>query len=119
MEAPGKREGIVQKVLRLGAAGHPPRADSADLVTVPLTPGSRAPADACSVFTKEDAAAALGEAAKGPKALSSCEYTGSGYHRVQLNLTRLPDSSVPIYKGICGEKKNLVVSGLGEAQKSK
>ena len=42
----------------------------AALVTVPLTAGSRAPADACSVFTKEDAAAALGEAARGPKALS-------------------------------------------------
>ena len=93
-------------------------------VTVPLTAGSPPASEACSVLTREDAAAALGEAANGPKALSgrpagpgatvsSCEYTGSGYHRVQLNLTRLPASSVPIYQAMCA--KNLVVSGLGEA----
>ena len=98
---------------------------NAVLVTGPLTTGSRAPSDACSALTKEDATAALGEAAHGPKALSglpagpgatvsSCGYTGSGYHRIQLNITRLPASSVPIYKAMCGEKKNLVVSGLGE-----
>ena len=72
----------------------------AALVTMLLTAGSAPPSEACSALTKEDAAAALGEAANGPKApsglpagpgatVSSWEYTGSGYHRVQLNLTRL------------------------------
>ena len=76
-------------------------------------------------MSKEDAAAALGEAATGPKAIgpmsdgagdtvTGCEYTGSGYHRVQLNLTRLPASSVPMYKGICAQKGQDGLAGLGE-----
>ena len=51
-----------------------------------------APGDACSLLTKEDAAAALGEAAAGPKAtgpmsdgagatVSACEYTGPAFTR--------------------------------------
>jgi hypothetical protein len=84
-----------------------------------------APGDACSLLTKEDAAAALGEAAKGPKAtgpmsdgtgatVSGCEYTGSGIHSIQLNLTRLPASSVPMYKGICAQKGKDGLAGLGD-----
>ena len=85
----------------------------------------QAQGDACSLLSKEDAAAALGEAATGPKSIgpmsggagttvTSCEYTGSGYHRVQLNLTRLPASSVPMYKGICAQKGQDGLAGLGE-----
>src|SRR5258706_15962233 len=70
-----------------------------------------APADACSLLTKEDAAAALGEAATGPKltgpivdgsgaTVSACEYTGSGIHRIQLELTRPTASTLPMYKGM-------------------
>jgi hypothetical protein len=83
------------------------------------------PGDACSLFTKEEAAAALGEAANGPKAIAemdagqgatvtACEYTGSGYHRVQLNLTRLPASSLPMYKGMCAKANNDGLAGLGD-----
>jgi hypothetical protein len=84
-----------------------------------------APGDACSLLTKEDAATALGEAASGPKAtgpvsdgtgatVSGCEYTGSGIHAIQLNLTRLPASSVPMYKGICAQKGVDGLAGLGD-----
>jgi hypothetical protein len=85
-----------------------------------------APGDACSLLTKEDAAAALGEAATGPKAIgpmndgagstvSGCEYTGSGLHRIQLNLTRLLPANVAMFKGIiCQKKSNDGLTGLGD-----
>ena len=86
---------------------------------------SQAPGDACSLLSKEDAAAALGEAATGPKAIgpmsdasgatvTACEYTGSGYHRIQLNLTRLPASSVPMYKGMCAQMGTDGLAGMGD-----
>jgi hypothetical protein len=86
---------------------------------------SQAQGDACSLLSKQDAAAALGEAASGPKSIgpisdgagstvTSCEYTGSGMHAVQLNLTRLPASSVPMYKGICAQQGRDGLAGLGE-----
>ena len=95
---------------------------TAAFIASPLT---SPPGDACSLFTKEEAATALGEAASGPKAIaemdagqgarvSGCEYTGSGYHRVQLNLTRLPASSLPMYKGMCAKAKNDGLAGLGD-----
>jgi len=85
----------------------------------------RAPEDACSLLTKEDAAAALGEAATGPKltgpmsdgtgvTVSGCEYTGSGINRVQLNLTRVPASSVPMYKTMCAQQSTDGLAGLGD-----
>jgi hypothetical protein len=97
----------------------------ATLITSATAAKSPAPDDACSLLTKDDAAAALGEAATGPKltgpmsdgsgaTVSSCEYTGSGIHRVRLNLTRLPASSVPMYKGICAQKSNDGLAGLGD-----
>lgn len=81
--------------------------------------------DACSVLTKEDAAAALGESATGPKAtgpmsdgtgatVSSCEYTGSGIHRIRLNLTRLPASAVGMYKSMCAQKDKAGLTGMGD-----
>ncbi len=85
-----------------------------------------APDDACSLLTREDAATALGEAVTGPKAIgpmsdgagatvSGCEYTGSGIHSIQLNLTRLPASSVPMYSGIiCDKKGKDGLAGLGD-----
>jgi hypothetical protein len=97
----------------------------AALITAAAGVKSLAPGDACSLLTKEDAAAALGEAATGPKAtgpmsdgtgatVSGCEYTGSGIHSIQLNLTRLPASSVPMYKGICAHKGQDGLAGLGD-----
>ena len=84
-----------------------------------------APGDACSLLTKEDAAAALGEAATGPKAtgpitdgtgatVSGCEYTGSGINRIQLNLTRVPASNVPMYKQMCAKASTDGLAGLGD-----
>jgi hypothetical protein len=85
-----------------------------------------APGDACSLLSKEDAATALGEAATGPKAtgpmsdgtgatVSGCEYTGSGIHRIQLNLTRPPASALPMYKAIiCDKKAKDGLAGLGD-----
>ena len=85
-----------------------------------------APGDACSLLSKEDAAAALGEAATGPRAtgpmkdgagstVSACEYTGSGLHRVQLNLTRLAPANVAMFKGIiCRKKTKDGLAGLGD-----
>ncbi len=85
-----------------------------------------APGDACSLLTKEDAAAALGEAATGPKStgpmkdgagstVSACEYTGSGLHKVQLNLTRLVAANVAMFKGIiCNKKTKDGLAGLGD-----
>lgn len=81
---------------------------------------------ACSLFTREDAAAALGEVVSAPKAktiangwgpgstVSYCEYTGSGLHRIQLNLARLPQSSAPTFRAMCKEKATKDLAGLGE-----
>ena len=84
-----------------------------------------APGDACSLLSKEDAAAGLGEAATGPKAtgpmtdgtgatVSGCEYTGSGINRIRLNLWRLSASALPMYKGMCAEQKNDGLAGMGD-----
>ena len=84
-----------------------------------------APGDACSLLTKEDAAAALGEAATGPKAIaamsdgagatvSGCEDSGSGLHSIHLTLMRLPASSVPMYTGMCAQQSTAGLAGLGD-----
>lgn len=92
------------------------------LLTAARTP---TPGDACSLITKEDAAAALGEAATGPKAtgptadasgvtVTGCEYSGSGIHKIQLNLMRLPASAVPMYKGMCAQQSTDGLAGMGD-----
>ena len=97
----------------------------ATLITTTVAAQSPAPGDACSLLSKEDAAAALGEAATGPKAIGSmssgagatvsgCGYTGSGIHSIQLNLTRLAPSSVPMYKAMCAQKSQDGLAGLGD-----
>ena len=85
---------------------------------------SAASSDACGLLTKEDAAAALGEAATGPTftpnltdagtVASACEYTGSGLHRINLSLMRIPASQVPMYRGICAQQKQDGLAGLGD-----
>jgi hypothetical protein len=83
------------------------------------------PDDACSLLTKEDAAVALGEAVTGPKAkgpmadgtgatVSVCEYTGSGYNRIQLDLTRLPADAAPMYKAMCDQQDKTGLTGMGD-----
>jgi hypothetical protein len=97
----------------------------ATLITSAAVAKSPAPDDACALMTKEDAAAALGEAATGPKVVgpmsdgtgatvSGCEYTGSGIHSVKLNLTRLPASSVSMYKQMCAQQSTDGLAGMGD-----
>ena len=81
--------------------------------------------DACPLLTKEDAAAALGEAVQGPDSKSGlpmgpgatasyCEYTGSGYHKVHLNLMHLSPDTAAMYKAICAKKGKDGLAGLGD-----
>jgi hypothetical protein len=66
--------------------------------------------DACSLLTKKDAAAALGESVSGPKSTpnlsagpgmtaSGCGYSGSGLHTVNLNLFHLSPASAMLLAG--------------------
>jgi hypothetical protein len=81
--------------------------------------------DACSLLTKGDAAAALGETVSGPKEKSGlpmgpgtttsfCEYTGSGLHKVHLNLIRMSPDTAAMYKAICAKKGKEGLAGLGD-----
>ncbi len=88
------------------------------------------PGDACSLMTKEDAAAALGEAVAGPRSssgrssltpgttASSCEYSGSGLHKVNLNVWRASADSTAqfrqVYQMVCAQKGKEGLSGLGD-----
>jgi hypothetical protein len=96
---------------------------SIDMAASAQKPPSKEPADsrACSVLTKEDAAAALGEAVKnGPQASamaegpSSCEYSGSGIHSVNLNLIPLNAANAAMYKMMCAQKSKEGLTGLGD-----
>ena len=84
---------------------------------------SKSPADspACSLLTKEDAAAALGEAVTGPKATamgkgqpSACEYEGSGINGVQLTLMPFDAATASMYKAMCLKKTRDGLTGLGD-----
>jgi len=80
--------------------------------------------EACSLLTKEDAAAALGEAVTpklngssqgGPgMSVSSCEYGGSGLHRIRLIVTHFPATQADIIKGSCETKGHEGLTGLGD-----
>ena len=75
---------------------------------------------ACSLLTKEDAAAALGEAVTGPKSTSvpsgssACEYSGSGIHRLNLSVRPLSAETTAVYKGLCAQKGKEGLTGLGD-----
>lgn len=75
---------------------------------------------ACALLTKEDAAAALGESVTGPRDTqlpngpSACEYTGSGLHKVQLNVMPMTAQQAGVYKGLCAQKKKDGLTGLGD-----
>jgi hypothetical protein len=81
--------------------------------------------DACSLVTKEDAAAALGGAATGPKVVSArdagagatvsgCGYSGPGVAALQVNLTRVPAANAPMYRATCDKKTKDGLAGLGD-----
>lgn len=87
------------------------------------TPPSKDPAAsaACAALTKDEAAAALGEAVSGPKAnsmpatkVSNCEYEGSGIHRVNLVVRSFDASTAAAYKSICARKGREGLTGLGD-----
>jgi len=79
-----------------------------------------AKSQACSLMTKEDAAAALGEAVNGPTASSmpggpsTCSYTGSGIHEVTLNVIPLTNQNAATYKAMCAQKTRDGLTGLGD-----
>lgn len=84
-----------------------------------------APSEACSLLTKEDAAAALGVAVNGPEStsglsmgpgttVSSCEYSGSGLQKVHLNLMHLSPEVAAMYRAMCAEKDHKGLAGLGD-----
>jgi hypothetical protein len=91
-----------------------------------VTPASAAPNDnACAFLTKQDAVTALGEDVTqsdsksglpmGPgMTAASCEYVGSGYHRIQLTLIRLSPDAAAMYRGMLAEKGKEGLSGLGD-----
>jgi hypothetical protein len=76
--------------------------------------------NACALLTKEDAAAALGEAVTGqPRSTSmaeaaSCEYSGSGIHSVNLNVMALSAANAGMYKAMCAKKSKDGLTGLGD-----
>ena len=92
----------------------------------PAVPAGAPPKDdACALLTKQDAVAALGEdvtqsesksgLAMGPgMTAASCEYTGSGYHRIQLTLMRFTPETAAIYKAMCEQKGKEGLTGLGD-----
>ena len=95
------------------------------LITSVAAAQTPASGEACSLLSKEDAAAALGEAATGPKSVgpikdgtgatvTGCEYSGSGIHSIKLNVTRMPASSVPMYKMMCAKAKSDGLAGMGD-----
>ena len=45
---------------------------------------------------------------------SSCEYTGSGIHRVQLTLRPFTSATAGVYKTMCAQKGKEGLSGLGD-----
>lgn len=102
----------------------------ASLAAPPARASQTAPgpggSEACTLITKDDAAAALGEAAAGPKSTSgrsaaapgttasSCEYEGSGIHRVRVNLMHFTPDMATMYRAMCAQKSQEGLSGLGD-----
>ena len=91
----------------------------------PTTPAGSAPSPACALLTKEDAAAALGVAVTGPKAVSSrpmgpgstvsnCSYSGPGYEKVNVNLYNMGPDLLQMYRGKCAQKDHQGLEGLGD-----
>jgi hypothetical protein len=91
-----------------------------------VLPVSAAPKDdACAFLTKQDAVAALGEDVSqsdsksglpmGPgTTAASCEYTGSGYHSIQLTLIRMSPDMAAMYRAMCAQKEKEGLAGLGD-----
>jgi hypothetical protein len=85
-------------------------------------PAASGAGEACSLLSQQDAATALGEAVTGPRATagpsmggtSACEYSGSGIHKVNLNVMHLTPDMAAMYKALCGQKTKDGLTGLGD-----
>jgi len=95
----------------------------------PLPPQARAAqastVEACMLFKKADAAAALGGTATGPNAtgpfasapgttMTACEYTGPGSLDAILTVTHLPGAQFSIDRSACAKSGKDVVAGIGD-----
>jgi len=94
----------------------------------PSTKTSATAFDPCALLTKQDAAAAVGEAVGEPKpirpgrsgtpgmSVSACEYESAAQHSIQVNVWRFTGDSagsfVQVYRGECAKKEQL--SGVGD-----
>jgi hypothetical protein len=70
-------------------------------------------------LTKEDAAAALGEAVTGPKGNAApadveLRIHGSGIHRVNVNVMGFDAATAGMYKAMCAQKTKEGLTGLGD-----
>lgn len=84
------------------------------------SPAAVAASEACTLLTREAAAAALGEAVQGPpkgtsmEGVSSCDYSGASVHSIVLNVFHLPPDQAAVYKAMCAKKGHEGLTGLGE-----
>jgi hypothetical protein len=101
----------------------------ASLKVLAAEPTATTAVTACSLFSKQDAAAALGEPVTEPESKSgipfmpgvtssNCAYEGSGYNRVNLNVWRASaDAAVQfhqMYAAACTGKTTSGLAGLGD-----
>lgn len=90
------------------------------LLAATIVSAAQPAGSACSFLTKEDAAAALGEAATGPKSSGapggpqSCEYSGSGINKINLNVIPFSAAEATVYKSMCAKKGKEGLTGLGD-----
>jgi hypothetical protein len=109
---------LLAAMITLGAGAH------ANHLLAQATPRSPASSDACGLLTREDAAAALGEAVTDSHVTpnvsdagtiaSACEYAGSGLHRINLSLMRIPAAQVSMYREMCAQQKQDGLAGMGD-----
>ena len=86
------------------------------------TPAAPGASEACSLLSKQDAAAALGEAVTGPRSVagasmpgtSACGYEGSGIHKVNLSVIHFPPDTAAMDKALCAQKTKDGLTGLGD-----
>jgi len=98
----------------------------AGLASAVIPPSAAAADDACALLTKQDAVTAFGEDVTQSESKSglpmgpgmtaaSCEYTGSGYHKIQLTLIRMTTDTAAIYRTMCAQKGKEGLTGLGDS----
>jgi hypothetical protein len=96
-------------------------------VFVPVVAGAPPDTNACSLLTRDEAAAAAGSPVGEGKPhaggsmsgqgidVNNCTYTGSGMKELRVNLWRFSPQakqSLDVYRGLCGKKEQ--AAGLGD-----